>query len=319
MLAAQIKNTREFEIIEAQIPEVQNNEVLVRVEACGICKSELYFWQKGLKRASKGPGFPGHEAYGVIEKAGPGVEHLKDGDLVTCVQFPGYGYAQYLAVHKNQVLKVPEGQKDHVVLGEPLACAVNAFRRFNVKSCDNIVLIGAGFMGSILLKLLKQNTSPGIIAIDKRQSARDRARELGSDFVLSNEDPGIKSTIHEMTGGKGADVVIEVTGTQEALDMATEVIGELGTLVIVGYHSSGKREIDMRKWNNKGLTIINAHERSIEKYMDGMRRAVSLLNNSKLSLNMISHHFKLDEINEGFRMMEETPEGYTKAVVYPWK
>jgi threonine dehydrogenase-like Zn-dependent dehydrogenase len=117
--------------------------------------------------------------------------------------------------------------------------------------------------------------------------------------------------------GGGADVVIEATGLQPALDIATDAVRIKGTISIYGYHTGEKRTINLERWNWKALTVVNAHERENSVYVDGMRKAITLLQYGRLKFDLITQEFALDGINQGFEIIRERPRGYIKAIVRP--
>lgn len=110
--------------------------------------------------------------------------------------------------------------------------------------------------------------------------------------------------------------VIEATGAQQALDLATEIISEYGRLIIAGYHQDGLRNINMQQWNWKGIDVINAHERNPEVYIEGLKEAIRKTQEGVFNLEkLITHQFDLKEINEAFKMMQQRPEGFLKGII----
>ncbi len=111
------------------------------------------------------------------------------------------------------------------------------------------------------------------------------------------------------------DVVFEVTGHQEPLDLAARLTRVRGRLVIVGYHQDGRRSVDMQLWNWRGLDVVNAHERAPAAYVSGLRGAVEAVRAGRLApAPLLTHQYPLDELGEAYRVSVERPEGFVKAV-----
>jgi threonine dehydrogenase-like Zn-dependent dehydrogenase len=317
MKAARLVEPHRFCIVTVPVPEPASDEVLVRVVACGVCRGDYNKWNGLSDHYPRADGSPGHEVYGVVEKLGGEVDHLGIGDVVTCIRFPGKGYAEFAVASARHVARVPQRMGGEIVLGEPLACAMNALGRSGVRPGDSVVVVGAGFMGTLLLKMLAAAGIAPLVAAELSAAARALAARHGADLVVDPADAGSQERIRELVGAEGADCVIEATGTQSALDFCTEAVRVRGTLVVYGYHPEGLRTINMQQWNWKGLDVVNAHERDPDAYFAGMTRALRLLEHGRIDFDLVSHRFGLEEINDCFRLIAERPPDYVKAVIEP--
>lgn len=304
MRSAILIEPRQFRIESMDTPEPGEGEVRIRVRGCGVCGSDMGPWKgfPGMGYPLQ-PGAPGHEVFGTVESAGPGVQGLAAGQPVTALTYRAY--AEYDLARADSVIPLPEALAGRPVLGEPVACAVNVMRRSGVREGETVVLLGTGFLGTLLLQLLKRHKPGRVIAVSRRRMDPALAERLGVE-VLTYED--------EVPGG--ADVVIEATGKQGPLDLAGNLVRVRGRLIVAGYHQDGPRTVDMQLWNWNGIDVINAHERDPAVYRSGMEEGVRLLAAGELDLEpLITHTFPLAEINQAFRMTEERPEGFLKSVV----
>jgi threonine dehydrogenase-like Zn-dependent dehydrogenase len=317
MRIAHLRKPHEFVVEETQTPEPRDHQVLIKVTACGVCKGDFDAWNGLNDRYPLEPGSPGHETYGRIEKKGKSVMSVEIGDVVTAITFPGFGYAEYAVANADEVAKLPPELKGQVILGEPLACALNGARKTQIRVGDSVLVIGVGFMGALMLKMVRNSGAAPLIAADISEYNRDLARKIGADIVIDPSSEDYMAIINSCTEGKGADVVIEATGLQPALDIATDAVRIKGTLAIYGYHTGGNRTINLQRWNWKALTVVNAHERENAVYVDGMRKAISLLQYGKITFDLITQEFALEGINEGFEIIRQRPRGYIKAIVRP--
>lgn len=314
---SQLADARRAEIIEEPIPEPKTGEVLVRVNLCGVCASELHPWMDGL------PKYPhrfGHEPVGVIEEVGPGVTSVQPGDRVTGL-FNG-AYSQHCVAPEAVLLPVPGNVPDEAALGEPLACLVNAQRRTRIELADRVAIIGLGFMGLGMLQLLKLRGPSSIIAIDVREEVREQARQFGSNEVYHPDE--VPESYHltrfnEWDSEKGLDVVVEASGTEAGLQLAGKLVRAHGLLSILGYHQGGLRHIDVGMWNWKAIDVINAHVRRQADLMESMRIGLALLAAGLIDLQaLVTHRYGLSQVDQAYADLRDKPTGFIKAVVNPY-
>lgn len=303
---------KQFSEFEKDNPLPGDNEIQVKVLVCGVCSSEVTVWRNA---SPEDPIFLGHEVSGEVTKTGKDVTRIKVGDRVTTLAEKGF--SEYVGVHEDYAIVLHENTPYELALGEPLACAMNATRRSNVKIGDMVVIIGLGFMGQLILQGVKLLGATNIIAVDTREEALTLAKELGATSAFNPMETDMKKAIMELTDEEGADVVIEATGTQQALNTATDIVKIRGSLIIYGYHQED-RTVNMQQWNWKGLDVINAHERDPEVYMDGMRLGITLLESGQIKMApLVTHEFSLGEVNQAFEANVAKPDGFFKAIVKP--
>src|SRR4051812_26234060 len=175
------------------------------------------------------PRFPGHEVSGVVERAGAGVDRLAPGDPVA-VWVTERGFADYVTVRAEHCFPAGAVPLD-LALAEPLACAVNAVERAAPALGDDVVIVGAGFMGNLVQKLVQLTGPRAVTVADTRPDALERAAALGATRTVD-----VRS---ESLAGLDADVAFEVTGVQAGLVAAGDAVRMSGTLVIVGFHQGG--------------------------------------------------------------------------------
>jgi threonine dehydrogenase-like Zn-dependent dehydrogenase len=303
-----------IQVFEIDKPVPDPGEVLVKIAVCGLCSSELGLWvNKDFK--TEQPIFFGHEATGVVEEVGSGVQTLSVGDRVTLFTERG-GYAEYIALPEKWAVKLADHVPFEWALGEPIACAMNGTKRSGVEVGDTVAIIGLGFMGGLIMQGIKLKGASRIIVVDTREESFGLARELGADEIINSKTEDAAARIMELTGNRGADVVVECTGYQAPLDLATQAVKIRGRLVIFGYHQSGPRTIDVQTWNWKGLDVVNAHERDPEVYLQGMKTGMRLLNAGQLNMKpLVSHFYPIEDINQAFEDAYRKPPGFIKAVI----
>ena len=313
MKIAVLRAPREFEVLDTPLPEIEPDEILVRVAACGVCTSELDQWE-GKASGLNYPRYPGHEVSGVVEKVGSEVNSFRPEDRVGA-WVTSRGFAEYVAVKAEYCFRAGDVPLD-LALAEPLACAVNAVELANLSLADDVVIIGAGFMGNLVQKLVQLQGPRHLIVADTRPDALERAKKMGATHVVDVRSESLAEVVKALTGGQGADASFEVTGAQAPLALLGDVTRMSGKLIIVGYHQGGMREIPLAYWNWMAFQILNAHFREIPTIMRGMRIGMRLLTSGRLTLDdLVTHRFPLNEINQAFLTAVEKPEGFVKSTI----
>ena len=315
MRAAVVTGPGQIRIDEVPIPEVSGDEVRVRLEGCGVCASNLGPWGgPEWMQFPTSPGDLGHEGWGIVDAIGPDVQDVEVGQRVAALFFNSY--AEYDKGPASQVVALPPSLDGVPFPGEPLGCAMNIFRRADIKPGQHVAIVGIGFLGALLTQLV---TAAGarVIAISRRPFALETARRMGAAEAIPLEDHGhIVERVREITGGTFCPRVIEAVGKQWPLDLAAELTGERGRLIVAGYHQDGPRKVNMQMWNWRGIDVINAHERDPGLYIRGMREAVDAVVAGSLSpAPLMTHSLPLERLDEALNATRDRPDGFMKALV----
>jgi threonine dehydrogenase-like Zn-dependent dehydrogenase len=302
----------EFEIADAPLPEIAPDEVLLRVAACGVCNSDMEAFLGGEGQSY--PRYLGHEVSGIVEHIGADVHGFQPGDRVAAWVL-GRGYADYVAVKAEYVFPAGDLPLDEA-LAEPLACAVNAVELANIALGDDVVMIGAGFMGALVQKLVALQGFRRLFVADTRPDVLERAKRAGATHIVNVREQSLPEVVKELTDGRGADVSFEITGAQAPLLMLGDVTRMSGKVVIVGYHQGGMRELPLAYWNWMAFAILNAHFREVATIMRGMRTGMRLLTSNRLTLSdLVTHRFPLDQVGQAFQTAHDKPTGFMKSVI----
>jgi threonine dehydrogenase-like Zn-dependent dehydrogenase len=310
MRVAVLTAPRRIELIEEPVREPAAGELRLRVASCGVCASELDLWDGSA--GVEYPRFPGHEVSGTVEAVGPGVEGFARGDPVAAWVL-GRGFADTAIVEARHCF--PAGSLPlELALAEPLGCAVNAVERAAPALGDDVVILGAGFMGNLVQKLVELKGPRQVIVADTRPDALERAARLGATRIA--DVAALPDVVAAQTGGALADVTFEVTGAPAALATLGRVTRMSGKVAIVGYHQGADRPIALGHWNWMAYEIVNAHFRDPAAIMGGMRTAMRLLTAGRIALDdLVTHRFALEDVNEAFAVAEAKPPGFVKATV----
>jgi 2-desacetyl-2-hydroxyethyl bacteriochlorophyllide A dehydrogenase len=313
--AAVISSPREISVREVEFREPGAGEVRVRVEGCGVCASNLPLWEgKPWFTYPLEPGAPGHEAWGRIDAIGDEVAGFAQGDRVAMLS--SHAFAEYDFARASEVVRLPTELDDRPFPAEPLGCAVNIFKRAVIQPGQNVAIVGIGFLGTLVTQLAA-NAGARVLALSRRPSSLNLAKESGAAETIKLDDKqSAVERVMQVTEGRGCECVIEAAGTQQSLDLASELTSERGRLVIAGYHQDGPRQVNMQLWNWRGLDVINAHERDPLVYVAGMRDAIAAVQERVVNPTpLYTHTFKLEELPRAFELLDSSPEGFIKALV----
>jgi threonine dehydrogenase-like Zn-dependent dehydrogenase len=317
MRAAVLTGAGKLMIQQVPLPKPDPRQVRVRLEGCGVCASNLTPWAgPEWMQFPTEPGALGHEGWGVVDVLGEGVTEFQPGDRVGFLS--GKAYAGYDLAEASQTVKLPEALNDMDLPLEPFGCAMNIFRRSDVRAGQTVAIVGIGFLGSILVALAAK-AGARVIAISRREESLELARKMGAAETIPMHDHWqIIERVRELTNGAFCDRVIEAVGKQWPLDLAAELTREGGRLIIAGYHQDGPREVNMQLWNWRGFDVINAHERDPAVSVQGMRDAVAAIESGVIDPKLlITHRYPLDRLGEALDATRDRPGNFVKAVVVP--
>ena len=304
-----------FEIEELDIAP-KPGQVLVKIEVCGLCNWEKNHW-KGL--LGKCPQSLGHEWAGTVVETG-GVVKLKPGDRITALPGSLTGFSEYTVESEANCFRLDPKVDTQYALGEPLKCIITVLRGAAPEAGDNGVILGCGPMGLWCIQGLTGKFLSSLIAVDVDEKKLALAKKFGATHVINPEKVNAKEEIERITGGQMADFVIEGTGNPAILDTAISYIrtSGRGRLILMSSNEAACKGIDFREAIKRSIEIRVTHPGYSLNQSDDMRRAVSYLNNGTFRLDeMITHRFRLEDINEAFSVLCNKTADYIKGVVIP--
>ncbi|MDE7331627.1 MAG: zinc-binding dehydrogenase [Lachnospiraceae bacterium] len=315
---AELVKPKHFEIFEVD-ETPKGNEVLVKIASCGLCNWELNFWEGKLNFM----GYPhklGHEWSGVVVETGPDCRKIKAGDKVSGLARGFGGYAEYKVVSED-FLQILEEHVDPVyALGEPQKCIMTVLRGTAPEAGDHGVVLGCGPMGMWCIQALSGHLLGTLTAIDIDDKKLQEAGKFGATHTINSQKENVEERIKEITKGHMADFVIEGTGIPALLNEAQRYMktGGRGRLVLMSSHHAPAPEFDFRIAVDKCFQIIVPHPGYSANEYEDFRRAVSFINNGTFrTKELVTHEFRLSEINRAFETLENKPADFMKGIVIP--
>jgi len=311
--AARLNKAYDIELIERELV-CGEDDVIVKNHLMGICGSDKNFY-RGLMPPQTAefrqpPEFPfllGHESGGTVVAVGSRVSDYKVGDKVMAFGWNN-NFADYFKASAFQLQPAPEGlDLDIVGLGEPTACAMYSGLHTGVQLGDTVVVMGAGYAGQIIAQCSRLKGAHQVIVVDVMNGKLDLAKSLGADIVINSKEEDPVAKVKEITGGRGADVVVEAAGTAESFNAASAMIRHNGKFVFYSWVTT-PITLNISRWHDDGLEFINTclvHHTWQQRYVwvpDTMRPIIQGAVNIK---PLITHELKLDEIKEGFDLADQ--------------
>jgi len=342
MRVAMYYSNSDVRIEEMAIPQIGPGELLVRVEACGICGSDVMEWY----RIDKVPLVLGHEIAGQIVEVGNGVTQYKKGDRISashhvpcntchyCLKghhtvcetlrqthfYPG-GFAEYLRlpainVDRGVYLLPDEVSFEEATFIEPLACVLRGQRLAGMQIGYSILVIGSGIAGLLHIHLAKTMGAGTIIATDIVEYRLQQAKRFGADFTIHAKE-NLPNYIREINDGKLADIVVICTSAPSAVSQALNSVERGGTVLFFAPTKPGVTiplSINDIFWRNE-RTLISSYAGNRAEHV----LALELIRNHRVQVReMITHRFPLAQIQSGFQLVANGKE-CLKVIIEPQK
>lgn len=341
----------DFRYEDVPIPEIGPDEILVKIEACGICAGDIKTYHENIRvwgtsekdRYIEAPVVGGHEFVGRVCALGENVKdyhigerliaeqlapcgecrYCRDGDYNMCQRHYIYGFkkdaqggmAQYMRYRKDSILhRVPEELSlEQAALIEPVACGMHCADRGKIQPEDVVVVSGLGVIGQSIISVVKhQYHAKTIIALDLRQSRLDKALRQGADYAWNPLECDVVEKIKELTDGYGCDVYIEAAGSGASVKQGFDAIRNRGRFVEMGVFPKVISADFNVIGDGKEIDIYGSHL-SPNCYE---RVIQAMLDGTINTDGLVSHQFPLSDWQAAFETAEKDPDAF-KVVLIP--
>jgi L-iditol 2-dehydrogenase len=342
MRAAVWYNNRDIRIEEMPVPKIGPGELLLRVEASGICGSDVMEWY----RLDKAPLILGHEIGAQVVEVGSGVENLKEGDRVSaahhvpcntcyyCLRghhtmcdtlrktsfFPG-GFAEYVRLPainvERGVFRLPdELSYEDATFIEPLACVLRGQRVARMQPGNSVLVIGSGIAGLLHLQLARTLGASQVVATDINQFRLDAAKRFGADTAIHAKED-LPARLREVNDGNLADLVIVCAGATVAANQALQSVERGGTVLLFAPTDPGVSipiSLNDVFWRTD-VTLTTSYGASPYDY----QTALDIIRAGTIPVRqMITHRLPLAEAGPGFHLVAEAGDSI-KIIIEPQK
>lgn len=315
MKALVMDKDRSIKYKDIKIPVPGDEEVLIRIEACGICGTDMHVY-RGMECTWSLPGIIGHEFSGFVEKCGKNCESVKIGDPVTvqplyscgqcerckegrtnlCEQVSliggekSGGFAEYVTVPAESLIKLPqEIPVKYGALAEPAATAVHAVGRLKKGHYSVVLIKGAGAIGLLILSVVRQ-AADIIIVSDIDRKRLEIARELGADEVIDPSETDLLQELSRLTEGRMADVVFDAAGEPGGKKHILKLVHP-GAEIVLAALGNAEADIDFTQVITQELSIYGTQCHTTEDFQE----ALSLMVSGKIRYEKIVTELPLEQ------------------------
>jgi len=329
MKASYYEGNHNFSIKNIEVNEPSKGEVQIKVAYCGVCGTDVHIYHGMMDKRVSMPVTIGHEMSGTIEKIGEDVTGLKIGDKVVVRPLDdrgekpsdkGYSHVcedlkfigidspgamqQYWNVPAFTIHQLPDSiDMKLAALTEPLAVACHDVRLSELKKDEVAVVLGGGPIG-MLVAMVAKSKGARVILSEINPVRLQLAQEMGFEIVNPIKDDVVEF-IKDKTNGKFADVVFEVAGVQQTVDLMTEIAGIRSRIVMVAIHGQPKN-VNLFKFFWKELKLIGARVYEREDYDE----AIQLISKNDLPFqSLITKVSPLTDIQSVFEGIDNNPDG----------
>lgn len=338
MRAIRLYGPRDLRLDEVPLPEITPQQVRIRIEACGICPSDVR-WYIGTRPIPEGvelPRIPGHEWVGEIVEVGSEVAEFRVGDRVAafgqvvcgmcencqrgifnfCLNrrwaIEG-GFSQFGLASAQGLLRIPDTLSyEEAVFTEPLACCINGTWRSNIRLGDDVVVVGTGPIGLLHVQLARLQGAR-VIATDLIPERLEVAKEVGAHEVVDATQGDAVEQVRELTQGRGADAVIVATGARAAMEQGLQMAAMHGNVnLFAGSYPPPQLPLNPNLIHYKELILTGSHHYTPFTF----QRALKLLQYGMVRVKpLISHRLPLGQTREGFDIVAN--QKGLKVIVLP--
>jgi threonine dehydrogenase-like Zn-dependent dehydrogenase len=348
-ISAMLVAPRKLEFIEEELPSFQDEDMLIKMDAVGLCHSDLprYTGDGNISISKYGyreptrmtyPAVIGHEVIGTVLEVGKNVKRFKVGDKVTgrmgqCLKTKKVVRNADLLTPQAMLFKIPETEKDYLCcLSEPMECVVNIAKMANPKYGQRVAVVGCGFMGLLVIAALSNSGAKDIIAVDLFQDKLSLAKSFGATGIINpQKEMNLSEAAYHMTNGDFFDIVIEITGSLNGLDTALQLVkfshqdgqhvGQYkghGKVLLASVYT--KREVfSARIGQNlvvRAPILLSAQPPFDIDPMKNEIEAIDSFIDGRLPIEkMITHRVDFKEVATGLGWLENPPENYIKGLV----
>ena len=343
MKALVLREYRRFEFEDVPKPQVQPDEVLIRVRACGICGSDVHGIDGSTGRRIP-PIIMGHEAAGEIAEVGGTVTGWRTGDRVTfdstfycgrcwhcrrgevnlcderrvfgvsCADYRRDGaFAEFIAVPGRILYRLPDNLSfEKAAMVEALSVAVHAVERTPLAPGSAVAVVGAGMIGLLVIQVLKAAGCSVILAIDLDAGRLEIARRLGATSVFKADSADLPESVRRLTDRRGVDAAFEVVGVAPAVKTAIACVRKGGSVTLVG-NLEAKVELPLQAVVTRQLTLIGTCASAGE-----YPACLDLIASGKVNVTeLISAAPPLEEGGQWFERLYAREKGLIKVILKP--
>ncbi|MDZ7724726.1 MAG: alcohol dehydrogenase catalytic domain-containing protein [candidate division KSB1 bacterium] len=343
MQSVRLDDNRRLKLYQESTLPVQTGEVRLRINAVGICGSDLHRFRDVTFAGENNKGLVlGHEFSATILEIGKNVDDLQPGDRVAvepgihcgacewcgkgqynlCVNIKFCGVPPHDGALRDELVwpahlvykLLPHMSHDDGVMLEPLAICLHAIDLAHIKPGYTATVLGAGPIGLGTIHLLKQTSGcHTVIASEIIKERLSMAERMGADTLLDAKYTDVVAAVMDQTQGRGVDVVFEAAGQPDTFEQAVEICAPGGRVLLIGIPEDNRIPFSAASARRKGLSLL-----LVRRSLLTVPRCMQLMNSGLINVRpLVTHHFPLQKAQQAFEWVDRYKDGVIKAVINP--
>jgi len=326
-----------IEFQDIPIPELNENDVLVKIMRIGVCGSDIHVYH-GKHPYTSYPVIQGHEVSGKVEKVGSNVYEIKPGDKVTiqpqvvcdkcypclhgkyhiCDELKVMGFqttgtaSEFFKVDLTKIIKLPDGMTyEQGAMIEPCAVAVHAVSRGGDISEFNVLVLGAGPIGNLVAQTAKALGAKAVMVTDISDFRLEISKKVGIDFTVNPNTQNLTEEIENAFGTNKADLIIECVGANDTINAAINNARKGTDIIIVGVFGENPT-VDLGLVQDRELRLIGTLMYQTDDYI----KAIELVDSGKIKLEpLMTIHFPFEEYNKAYKFIDDKKDKVMKVFI----
>ncbi len=311
---------RKLELRPVDLPDPEANEVLVEMEACGICGWDLLAYSGRFGKFHEYPFRAGHEGVGRIAKVGSLVRDLAVGRRVVCHELPigergGGLMARHAVRTREKVTPIPDEpfRPAELWLVEPVACVVNGLLYAGIRPGDSVALVGAGYMGLLMLQLLRRTLAGRVTVFEPDPRRLELARTFGRGMGGWDYVPDGSTVLQDRA--RSYDVVLETAGIPATLELAFALAKPFAIIENFAWHHH-RMDFDLDEWHTKGWRILNIQPQMNPSFDSLFPRTVALMAAGAVTNEgLLTHTEPVENARAAYEAGLDRTGGYIKGAI----
>lgn len=321
MKAARLVGPRQFELVEAEVPVPDEGECLIRLEKLSVCGSDIRHEFSHIFPEEHYPGrlgVPGHECAGVVVESK--TQEFHEGQRV--IIYPGRGVrsgglVEYIAATPNWMCALPEeGDLAEWVLCQPSGTVLYSVQQMGSLLGKDVVVVGQGVIGLSFTMLTAKLGAQRVIGIDPLDYRLEWSRKMGATDTINPDEDDVAAAVNDLTGGLGADVVVEAAGYPDSFNTALRLVKQFGQVMVFGIQGEEFIPVEHNLLMERQPQLIPTTGGRLRNPMAPIKTMVELKRRGWCDPGqMLTHRLPFAEVQRAFELYEGQQDGIIKVVM----
>ena len=321
MKAARLVGPRQFEMVEAEVPAPLEGECLIRLEKISVCGSDIRHEFSHVFPEEHYPGrlgVPGHECAGTVVESKS--QEFQEGQRV--IIYPGRGVrsgglVEYIAATPDWMCALPEeGDLAEWVLCQPSGTVLYSVQQMGSLLGKDVVVVGQGVIGLSFTMLTAKLGAQRVIGIDPLDYRLEWSRKMGATDTINPDRDDVAAAVQDLTGGLGADVVVEAAGYPDSFNMALRLVKQFGQVMVFGIQADELIPVEHNLLMERQPQLIPTTGGRLRNPMAPIKTMVELKRRGWCDPGqMLTHRMPFEEVQRAFELYEGQQDGIIKVVM----